>query len=99
MAKSIWVKNARNLIKSALGFGQSISSWEKNNKVITKIVYRYPSGQRNSVLVDIKWTANNNTKIINLVTDLSELMRERNDEFKGDKTKVLASLNQLEKKN
>tara|TARA_B100000886_G_scaffold316891_1_gene255807 strand:- start:192 stop:395 length:204 start_codon:yes stop_codon:yes gene_type:complete len=67
--------------------------------VITKIVYRYPSGQRNSVLVDIKWTANNNTKIINLVTDLSELMRERNDEFKGDKTKVLASLNQLEKKN
>ena len=67
--------------------------------MITKIVYRYPSGQRNSVLVDIKWTANNNTKIINLVTDLSELMRERNDEFKGDKTKVLASLNQLEKKN
>ena len=46
--------------------------------MITKIVYRYPSGQRNSVLVDIKWTANNNTKIINLVTDLSELMRERN---------------------
>tara|TARA_X000000950_G_scaffold288252_1_gene404120 strand:+ start:1428 stop:1703 length:276 start_codon:yes stop_codon:yes gene_type:complete len=41
----------------------SISSWEKNNKVITKIVYRYPSGQRNSVLADIKWTANDNTKI------------------------------------
>ena len=78
MTTSIWVTNARNLIKSALGFGWSISSWEKNNKVITKIVYRYPSGQRSSILVDIKWTANNNTKIINLVTDLSELMRERN---------------------
>tara|TARA_B100002052_G_C15431026_1_gene397064 strand:+ start:275 stop:535 length:261 start_codon:yes stop_codon:yes gene_type:complete len=46
--------------------------------VITKIVYRYFSGKINSVLVDIKCTANNNTKIINLVTDLSELMRERN---------------------
>ncbi len=78
MTTSIWVTNARNLIKSALGFGWSISSWEKNNKVITKIVYRYPSGQRNSVLADIKWTANNNTKIINLVTELSELMEERN---------------------
>ena len=43
-----------------------------------EIVYSDPSGQRNSVLVDIKWIANNNTKIINLVTDLSELMRERN---------------------
>ena len=78
MATSIWVTSARNLIKSALGFGWSISSWEKNNKVITKIVCRYPSGQRNSVLADIKWTAKNNTKIINLVTELSELMQERN---------------------
>ena len=58
--------------------------------MITKIVYRYPSGQRNSVLVDIKWTAKNNTKIINLVTDLSELMRERNvDLAKAHLKKVL----------
>ena len=54
---------------------------EKNIKVIIKIVNRYPSRQRNSVLVDIKWTANNNIKIINLFTESSELIQERNDDL------------------
>jgi len=78
MATAIWVTNARSLIKSALGFGWSISSWEKNNKVITKVVYRYPNGSRNPILVDLNWSSDNSDKMINLVVELAELMQERN---------------------
>ena len=51
-----WVAMTRQLIKSNHGFGWSISGWERNNKLITKVVYRYPDGSRNSILVDLIWT-------------------------------------------
>ena len=34
-----WVATTRQLIKSKHGFGWSISGWERNNKLITKVVY------------------------------------------------------------
>ena len=39
----------RQLIKSKYGFGFSISGGEINNNLITKIVYRYKVGSRNSL--------------------------------------------------
>ena len=68
----------RQLIKSNHGFGWSISGWEKNNKLITKVVYRYQDCSRNSVLVDLNWASDNSGKIIDLVEVLADLMEERN---------------------
>ena len=73
-----WVAMTRQLIKSNHGFGWSISGWEKNNKLITKVVYRYQDGSRNSILVDLIWTSENSGKMINLIEELADLMKERN---------------------
>ena len=73
-----WVATTRQLIKSKHGFGWSISGWERNNKLITKVVYRYQNGSRNSILVDLNWSSDNSDKMINLVVELAELMQERN---------------------
>ena len=66
-----WVSTTRQLIKSKYGFGWSISNWERNNKLITKVVYRYQDGSRNSILVDLIWTSENSGKMINLIEELS----------------------------
>ncbi len=72
-----WVATTRQLIKSNHGFGWSISGWERNNKLITKVVYRYQDGSRNSILVDLKWASDNSGKMINLIEELADLMQER----------------------
>ena len=46
--------------------------------MITKVVYRYPDGSRNSILVDLIWTSENSGKMINLIEELADLMEERN---------------------
>ena len=73
-----WFAITRQLIKSKHGFGWSISGWERNNKLITKVVYRYQDCSRNSVLVDLNWASDNSGKIIDLVEELADLMEERN---------------------
>ena len=85
-----WVENTRRAIKSYHGFGWSIQGIEKRNKVLTKFVYRFPTGQRTTVLTDIEWHVENQKKIEDLVENL-------NDEL-NSKTKALAVLNQLEDK-
>ena len=71
-----WVTTTRQLIKSKHGFGWSLSNWERNNKLITKVVYRYQDGSRNSILVDLIWTSENSGKMINLIEELADLMNE-----------------------
>ena len=78
MKNLTWVDITRKSIKSKLGFGWSISGWERNNKLITKVVYRYQDGSKNSILVDLNWSSDNSDKMINLVVELAELMQERN---------------------
>ena len=67
----------RKSIKSKLGFGWSVQGIEKQNKVKTKVVYRFSTGQRTTVLTDLDWHAENNNEITNLVVELSDLMNER----------------------
>tara|TARA_B100000886_G_scaffold283019_1_gene207258 strand:+ start:173 stop:394 length:222 start_codon:yes stop_codon:yes gene_type:complete len=45
--------------------------------LITKVVYRYQDGSRNSILVDLDWSSDNSGKMINLVEELADLMQER----------------------
>ena len=46
-----WVELTRQQIKARHGFGWSIQGIEKQNKVITKIVYRFSNGQSSPSLV------------------------------------------------
>ena len=54
-----WVELNRQQFKARHGFGWSIQGIEKQNKVITKIVYRFSTGQRSTVITDIEWFKNN----------------------------------------
>ena len=72
-----WVDTTRKAIKSKLGFGWSVQGIEKQNRVVTKVAYRFASGQRTTVLTDLDWHAENNLEITNLVIKLSEIMNER----------------------
>ncbi len=58
-----WVELTRQQIKARHGFGWSIQGIEKQNKVLTKIVYRFSTGGRTTVLTDIKRLTENKNKI------------------------------------
>ena len=73
-----WVATTRQLIKSNHGFGWSISGWERNNKLITKVVYRYTDGSRNSILLHLNWASDNSKKMTDIIDELADLMKERN---------------------
>ena len=62
-----WVELTRQQIKARNGFGWSIQGIEKQNKVLTKIVYRFSTGTRTTVLKDIEWDTNNSKKIQDLI--------------------------------
>ena len=64
-----WVENTRRAIKSYHGFGWSIQGIEKQNKVLTKFVYRFPTGQRTTVLTDIVNTAFNTASVAKQTVD------------------------------
>ena len=67
-----WVELTRQQIKARHGFGWSIQGIEKQNKVITKIVYRFSNGQRSTVITDIEWNTNNSKKIQDLIIELEK---------------------------
>ena len=71
-----WVDIKRKSVKSKLGFGWSVQGREKQNKVKTKVGYRFSTRQRTTVLTDLDWHAENNLKITNLVIKLSEIMKD-----------------------
>ena len=53
MKNLTWVDITRRLIKSKLGFGWSVQGIEKQNKVKTKVVYRFSTWQRITILTDL----------------------------------------------
>ena len=77
-----WVENTRRAIKSYHGFGWSIQGIEKQNKVLTKFVYRFPTGQRTTVLTDIEWHVDNQKKIEDLVEEFKICLEEKHIDLK-----------------
>ena len=57
MKNSTWVDMP---IKSKLGFGWSVQGIEKQNKLKTKVDYRFSRGYRITVLTYLDWNAENN---------------------------------------
>ena len=56
-----WVELTRQF-KVRNGFGWSTQGIENQNKVLTKIVYRFSTGGRTIDLIDIEWKTNNSKK-------------------------------------
>ena len=54
-----------------------MSGWERNDKLITKFVYSYSDGSRNSILIELGLPPDNSGKMINLIEELAEIMKER----------------------
>ena len=77
-----WVELTRQQIKARHGFGWSIQGIEKQNKVLTKIVYRFSTGGRTTVLTDIEWNTNNSKMIQDLIIEFETLMEERHVDLK-----------------
>ena len=77
-----WVELTRQQIKARHGFGWSIQGIEKQNKVLTKILYRFSTGSRTTVLTDIEWNTNNSKKIQDLIIEFETLMEERHVDLK-----------------
>ena len=77
-----WVELTRQQIKARHGFGWSIQGIEKQNKVLTKIVYRFSTGERTTVLTDIEWNTSNSKKIQDLIIEFENLMEERHVDLK-----------------
>ncbi len=84
-----WVDITRKSIKSKLGFGWSVQGIEKQNKVKTKVVYRFSTGQRTTVLTDLDWHAENLRfeKVREKLNDRQELVwtfiKQRDEKNKG----------------
>ena len=64
-----WVELTRQQIKARHGFGWSIQGLEKQNKVLTKSVYRFSTGGRTTVWTYIEWNTNNLKKIQDLIIE------------------------------
>ena len=77
-----WVELTRQQIKASYGFCWSIQGIEKQNKVVTKIVYRFSTVGRTTVLTDIEWNTNNSKKIQDLIIEFETLMKERHVDLK-----------------
>ena len=71
------VEFIRKQIKARHGFGWLIQGIGKQNKVLTKIVYRFSTGERTTVLTDIEWNTSNSKKIQDLIIEFENLMEER----------------------
>ena len=54
----------------------------KANKVLTKIVYRFSTGGRTTVLTDIECNTYNSKKIQDLIIEFETLMEERHVDLK-----------------
>ena len=94
-----WIELTRQLIKARHGFGWSIQVIEKQNKVLTKIVYRFSTGGRTIVLTDIEWNTDNSKKIQDLIIEFLTLMEERYVDFKKAYKLIVGNKVFIDKKN
>ena len=72
------LKQFRTYLKSQIGNGWSVEGRQSKRKYLTRVSFRYLSGERSVVLLDIDFDADNQDEIVRTVKRLSELMRERN---------------------
>ena len=75
------LKQFRTYLKSQVGHGWSLAGRKSKGRLLTRVSYRYLSGERSVVLLDIDFNAEYQDDIVRTVRKLSDLMRERNIEL------------------
>ena len=75
------LKQFRTYLKSQVGNGWSVEGRKSKGRLLTRVSFRYLSGERSVVLIDIDFDAENQDDIVRTVKKLSDLMRERNIEL------------------
>ena len=75
------LKQFRTYLKSQVGHGWSVEGRKSKGRLLTRVSFRYLSGERSVVLLDIDFNAEYQDDIVRTVRKLSDLMRERNIEL------------------
>ena len=71
------LKQFRTYLKSQVGNGWSVEGRKSKGRLLTRVSFRYLSGERSVVLLDIDFDAENQDDIVRTVKKLSELIREK----------------------
>ena len=72
------LKQFRTYLKSQVGHGWSVEGRKSKGRLLTRVSFRYLTGERSVVLLDIDFEADNQDEIVRTVKRLSEIMLERN---------------------
>tara|TARA_B100001093_G_scaffold232387_1_gene222791 strand:+ start:35 stop:553 length:519 start_codon:yes stop_codon:yes gene_type:complete len=78
MLSGLVLKQFRTYLKSQVGNGRSVEGGKTKGRLLTRVSFRYLSGERSVVLLEIDFDADNQDNILRTVKKLSDLMRERN---------------------
>ena len=76
-------------LKSQVGNGWTMEGRKSKGRLLKRVSFRYLSGERSVVLLDIDFDAENQDDIVRTVKKLSDLMRERNIELSKAKEFLL----------
>ena len=79
------LKKLRTYLKSQVGHGWSAEGRKSKGRLLTRVSFRYLTGERSVVLLEIDFYADNQDDIMRTVKKLSDLMRERNIELSQEK--------------
>ena len=75
------LKQFRTYLKSQVGHGWSVEGRKSKGRLLTRVSFRYLTGERSVVLLEIDFDVDNQDDIVRTVKKLSDLMRERNIEL------------------
>ena len=75
------LKQFRTYLKSQVGHGWSVEGRKSKGRLLTRVSFRYLTGERSVVLLEIDFDADNQDDIVRTIKKLSDLMRERNIEL------------------
>ena len=71
----------RTYLESQVGHGWIVEGRKRKGRLLTRVSFRYLTGERSVVLLEIDFDDDNQDDIVRTVNKLSELMRERNIEL------------------
>ena len=99
------LKQFRTYLKSKVGHGWSVEGRERKVRLLTRVSFRYLTGERSVVLLEIDFDADNQDDIVRTVKKISDLMRERNIELsqakellcggKIERTKIIKNVGEM----
>ena len=71
------LKQFRTYLKSQVGHGWSVEGRKSKGRLLTRVSFRYLSGERSVVLLDIDFDAEYQDDIVRTIRKLSDLMRKK----------------------